>query len=985
MARSRRQSAYATPRDRRALMLRLVLFVLVPVLIFAVLWLPPFSLGNRLFHLDYPLITANGGGLAGGPGSSSVRVAPNDASGRARIKLSAYDGQALSQLAASNPVRLAVAKMPSDLIPRGSLYNLDIHGATPRAAELILPIPADLPAVEAADLYGWDGSAWRWLPAQVTPGGQTLRATISPVYSMYLVAQSQPQGPRVIAIGSVDELQNETLANLRIVTDAMIQMDGTLTEVPAIPAGTVKMLLGVSNIVNGVVRSDWLDNLIANADNRQKHIQNLIAAATPYAGIELAYFNVSVELNAAMTAFVKDLATELHKANKVLALRMELPFATSTGWQTGGYDWQALGAAVDMVNLSAPYDPADLTSLGRFDQALQYITGQVDRRKINLTLSAYSSDLEGTTLKEITYKQALGNLAQGLTTDNPNSEALPGAAITVTIPMLADVIINLDDESQTYWFAYQDWQKASHTVWLANASSISRKLQYLSRNALGGVALVGANNPANDPQVAPLVSNFQARVVPLPPRFAFVWTVTDDQGNAVIEHISSLSEARLVWTAPNNPGKYIISGALSDNGGVNNLGPVATVVVRVPSPTPSPSPSPTPSPTPEPTVTPTPEASPTPEVSPTPEEPPTPEATAEPETPDVPPPSSPGYFGYGIQADFMSDGNHDRIFGAVQNLGLNWVKQQIEWFRYNPGPGVYDWGAIDRLVDGANARGINVMLSVVKAPGWARPAGDTDQGPPSDPATYAAFLREMASRYKGRVQAYEIWNEQNLYYEWGGRGGKLNASRYIDLLRAAYNAIKSVDPNAVVISGALTPTGVTDYDIAVDDRLYLEQMYQAGLANYCDAVGIHPSGYNNPPDAEYYDWSDPSAPGFKGHPSFFFRSNLEAYRDIMVRYGDGWKQLWVTEFGWASVDGLGVGPAAGYDYANDNSETEQAQWIVRAFELGRAWGWVGPMFLWNLNFGPVSGAGDEKAAFGIVRSDWSPRAAYNYIRDMAKW
>ncbi|MHB1357492.1 MAG: glycosyl hydrolase family 18 protein [Anaerolineae bacterium] len=981
MVRSRRRSIFAAPRDRRALFLRIALFVAVPILVLVALWLPPFSLGNRLFHLDLPLVTAKDGGLVSLPDSASLKVAPDDVTGRARVKLSALDGQALSQLATSDPLRQAVAKIPNDLIARGSLYHLTMYGAALRSAELTLPIPADLPAVEAADLYGWDGSAWRWAPAQMTPGDQTLRATIAPVYTMYLIAQSQPHSPRIIAIGSAEELKNETRASLLIVTDAIIQEDGTLTKVSSTPADSSKMLLGVTNIVNGVTRSDWLDNLIANADNRQRHIQNILAAAAPYAGVELDYLGVSNELNPAMTAFVNDLATALHKTNKVLAIRLEIPVAASTGWQTGGYDWQALGAAVDMVNLVAPYDPVDLSPLGRFDQALQYITGEVDRRKINLTLSAYSNDLEGTTLKLITYKQALGNLVQGFATENQNSEALPGSAITVTIPALTDFAINLDPESQTYWFVYQDWNKSKHTVWLANASSISRKLQYFSRNALGGIALVGANNPSNDAQVAPLVSDFQARVVPPEPYFAFVWTVTDEQGNAVIEHISSLSEARLVWTAPNNPGNYIISGALSDSGGKSNLGPVATVAMKVPSLTPSPTASPTPSPTPEPTATATPEASPTPEVKPTPEE----TAEPEPEAPYVPPPSSSAGFGYGIQADFMSDGNHDRIFGAVQNLGLNWVKQQIEWFRYNPAPGVYDWGAIDRLVDGANARGINLLLSVVKAPGWARPAGDTDEGPPSDPATYAAFVSAMASRYRGRVQAYEIWNEQNLYYEWGGRGGKISASRYIELLRAAYNAIKAADPNAIVISGAPTPTGVTDYDIAVDDRLYLEQMYQAGLAYYCDAVGIHPSGYNNPPDAQYYDWSDPSAPGFKGHPSFFFRSNMEAYRNIMVRYGDGWKKLWVTEFGWSSVDGLGVGPAAGYDYANDNSAAEQAQFIVRAFQLGRAWGWVGPMFLWNLNFGPVSGVHDEKAAFGIVMPDWSPRPAYNALRDMGKW
>jgi hypothetical protein len=162
-------------------------------------------------------------------------------------------------------------------------------------------------------------------------------------------------------------------------------------------------------------------------------------------------------------------------------------------------------------------------------------------------------------------------------------------------------------------------------------------------------------------------------------------------------------------------------------------------------------------------------------------------------------------------------------------------------------------------------------------------------------------------------------------------------------------------------------------------------MYQAGLASYCDAVGAHPSGYNNPPDADWQSYSDPHT-GFKaeGHPSWFFRGTLESYRNIMVHYGDGHKRIWVTEFGWATVEGLGVPPAEGYAYAADNTEAEQAQWLVRAYQMGKNYGWVGVMFLWNLNFGPVSGKEDEKAAFGIVRHNWSPRPAFGALANMPK-
>jgi len=367
-----------------------------------------------------------------------------------------------------------------------------------------------------------------------------------------------------------------------------------------------------------------------------------------------------------------------------------------------------------------------------------------------------------------------------------------------------------------------------------------------------------------------------------------------------------------------------------------------------PAPTPAPGPTPTPTPTPR--------------------------------------PPAPTAFGYGIQVHMLGQ-DHARIVNIVKDMGFGWIKHQIVWKDFETSKGNINWGDIDALVNSAHEAGLNVLLSVVKAPAWARgPLADlTVDGPPRDPQDLANFMGAMAERYRGKVQAYEVWNEQNLHYEWGNEA--LDANRYVQLLAAAYRAIKAKDPNAIVVSGGLTPCG-DNPPIAVDDLTYLERMYQAGLKNYCDAVGVHPSGYNMPPDADWRTWSDPTAifrgPSDNRHHSWSFRGTMEGSRDIMVRYGDSAKRLWPTEFGWASVEGLGVEPVPGYEYAADNTELEQAQFIVRAFEMGKSWGWVGVMFLWNLNFGAVLGAEDEKAAFSILYPDWTPRQAHAAVHDMPK-
>jgi hypothetical protein len=353
-------------------------------------------------------------------------------------------------------------------------------------------------------------------------------------------------------------------------------------------------------------------------------------------------------------------------------------------------------------------------------------------------------------------------------------------------------------------------------------------------------------------------------------------------------------------------------------------------------------------------------------------------------------------FGYGIAINGTGGGDVDYMMGQVTNLGLGWVKQQVRWGFFEGNPGEMDWSGYDRVVDAANQRGVKVLLSVVDAPRWSRTYVDENPevAPPDDLTLLADFMGRMVDRYRGRIHAIEVWNEQNLDREWDTAEG-VNPERYVEMLRLAYQAIKSRDPNIIVLSGALSPVGATATDpnnpariIYMDDFGYFDRMVAAGFLNYCDCVGAHHNGINMPPNVAWDEgYDDPSAQ-FRGpfdNPdhSWSFKSTLEGYHDRVVAAGSD-KPLCVTEFGWASAEGFDGYPP-GFEFALDNSLAEQAQWDVEAFQLMRQWGFVRLAVLWNLNFSQLGfGPQDPNAPYALTDFQGIARPSFGAVGAMPK-
>lgn len=336
----------------------------------------------------------------------------------------------------------------------------------------------------------------------------------------------------------------------------------------------------------------------------------------------------------------------------------------------------------------------------------------------------------------------------------------------------------------------------------------------------------------------------------------------------------------------------------------------------------------------------------------------------------------------GVQVDWnLSQGDWNQVMDMVNPMQVGWVKIQASWRGLEPEQGQLGGDAprLQLLLEDAHKRGYRVLISIAKAPDWAR-ADHSADGPPDDPAELGRFLTLFLAQMGANIDAIEVWNEPNLRIEWTGSLA-FSGQGYMDLFRPAYEAIRAFSPSMPIITAGLAPT--IDGDGSVNDRRFLRQMYQAGLADLKDvAVGIHPYSWGNPPDMRCCDAVE--GRGWDDKPQFFFLNNLDTYRGIMRENGHAASQVWVTEFGWASWDGFASSPPEawmGYNTAQD-----QADYTLRAFGIGQALDFVAAMFLWNLNFANATtvAAPNQVAGYSLLLMDGGsvrPRPIYDtFIR-----
>ena len=294
----------------------------------------------------------------------------------------------------------------------------------------------------------------------------------------------------------------------------------------------------------------------------------------------------------------------------------------------------------------------------------------------------------------------------------------------------------------------------------------------------------------------------------------------------------------------------------------------------------------------------------------------------------------------------------DRLAAA----GVRWVRMDVGW------DGIEDlakgarnpWylGMIDRCVNEANLRGIKVLATLWLTPRWAN-GGASNRTAPTNPQDYADFARWAAAHFRGRIAAWEVWNEPDPHQAfWIG-----TTSQYVSLLRAAYPAFKAGDPAAPVLLGG--PSS--------NDDSWIRQVYSLGAKGSFDILATHP--YQGQADA-------PPEHADDGNRWWF--THLPAVRRVMEDYGDAAKPIWFTEFGWSTHTNTSTTPV----WELGVTPQQQADYALRAWRYTRDnYPYVPVMFWYKERANPTS-TNAHQEGYGLLDPTLTPRPIYTALQTL---
>jgi hypothetical protein len=920
------------------------------VLVVVGLFLPPFSLYDQFFGAPYTALQQTGDAIVSQDGSFRLAAA-TDINGTYEVNLNSVSLQAFESASteAGEWIPAVKQQVPHYLALQSPVYTVQSRGSTPQAVFVSADIPGTAASPDLLDLYGWyeteTGGRWEFVPSYASSGA--LETTLDSVPQHIAIFQAAPVAPDVLVTYDVSRSLISDVADVAtIVSPGGLQptLNGAITGSLAAGFDTgadydvMPLIADYSD--PRAVDTETVTTIISNSSLRREHIRQLTLLAQSYDGILLDYRGLPDDQRANFTQFMQQLSASLHGSGRTLGVVVPAAVNQDGVWQTGAYDWRALGQVVDIFKIDLGINPTTYVPGDNqlVEAMLRWATGEVNRTKILPGLTAQSVREIGGTYTTIGYDEGLAGLGDVQVEADSVSETgtvRPGSQVRAYLDG-RDAISGVDTRINAPYLEYiDDSGSPTARIWLTTADALRFRMDWTVPFALGGVAFDDLLVDDLAGGVLSAIDQYKQQIpgAPAPTDLALRWRIEGTDG--LLDEVTTGLNEDLVVTLEAPDGNYAVNASVVGIGEQSDDAASARTGAQVAlfRPTPTPTPLPTATPTPIPTATPTP-------VPIVPTQPPAPAPVSNPVSSGNTNPLAAGNINMGTfeYGGHATSGTSSVAHDIMRRAGMSWLKVQI---RYYPGnsPDVAA-GAIQ----GAKAAGFKVLIGTVGNPADLRAGGE------GYVQAYANWLGGVAAL---GADAVEVWNEPNIDREWPRN--EISGAAYADMLRRAYTAVKQASPGTMVISGAPAPTGAEAAypGQVVNDDKWLRQVVNSGGLQYMDCVGVH---YNEGVVGPTQTSGDPRG----GYYTRYLPSMVNVYWNIV----GGQRPLCFTELGYLTSEGYPPLPSY-FAWGSDNTVAEQAAWLAQAAAYLSQTGRVRMMIVWNVDFRLY--ASDPQAGFAILR------------------
>jgi hypothetical protein len=173
----------------------------------------------------------------------------------------------------------------------------------------------------------------------------------------------------------------------------------------------------------------------------------------------------------------------------------------------------------------------------------------------------------------------------------------------------------------------------------------------------------------------------------------------------------------------------------------------------------------------------------------------------------------------------------DEEYRFLEELGVSWVLTTFYWGSIERQPGEWDFSDTDAFVEAAEKHGKKIIVILAYQTDWLFPDGGSKKYiSPENIPHFVNFVEKTVSRYKGRVDAWQIWNEPNYSLFWKG-----SREEYLALAKAASAKIREADPDAQLLMGGFNILGY---------HSYLKGLFESGAMEYGGDMSFHPYNLN---------------------------------------------------------------------------------------------------------------------------------------------